>query len=168
VLAFMVQFGVGRIHPGGVNLLQPLVLLGFVICLGLIAVPLLGLLVSRSRGARRSWLIKRRRLRAAASAEVRARAMMSELCPHGWQAQITLLGSDDLQPPVTPRGEPAQVALDWAELQMHRGRPAVMRRVWASTISEALDAMVADRRTDETLEQIEQGAVADGALWPDL
>jgi hypothetical protein len=44
----------------------------------------------------------------------------------------------------------------------------VIRRVWAPTIGEALDAMVADRRTDETLEQIEQGAVADGALWPDL
>ena len=42
-----------------------------------------------------------------------------------------------------------------------------MRRVWAPTIGEALEAMVADRRTDETLEQIEQGAVADGALWPD-
>lgn len=43
-----------------------------------------------------------------------------------------------------------------------------MRRVWAPTIGEALDAMVADRRTDETLEEIEQGAAADGALWPDL
>jgi hypothetical protein len=38
----------------------------------------------------------------------------------------------------------------------------------APTINEALDAMVADRRTDETLEQIEHGAAADGAWWPDL
>jgi hypothetical protein len=91
---------------------------------------------------------------------------MSELCPHGWQAQITLFetaGGDASNAPV-----PARVALDWTELDAEPGRPAVMRRVWASTISEALEAMVADRRTDETLEQIEQGAVADGALWPDL
>jgi hypothetical protein len=59
------------------------------------------------------------------------------------------------------------VALDWAELQGQSGRPVVIRRVWATTIGEALEAMVADRRTDETLERIEQGAVADGALWPD-
>ena len=43
-----------------------------------------------------------------------------------------------------------------------------MQRVWARTVGEALEAMVADRRTDETLEQIERGAVADGALWPDV
>jgi hypothetical protein len=167
VLVLMVQFDGARLHPGRVNLLEPLVLLVFVVCVGLITVPLLGLLVSRSRGARRSWLGKRRRLRAAANAEARARALMSELCPHGWQAQITLFGSDEEQPRTAPSGEPARVALDWTELQVQGGRPAVMRRVWAPTIGEALDAMVADRRTDETLEQIEQGAVADGALWPD-
>ena len=92
---------------------------------------------------------------------------MSELCPHGWQAQITVFGSDEDQPR-TPNGERARVALDWTELQAPGAAPAVMRRVWAPTIAEALEAMVADRRTDETLEQIERGAVADGALWPDL
>lgn len=164
---FLVQFGVARVHSGRANLLAPLALLVFVVCLGLITVPLLGVLVSRSRGALRSWLGGRRRMRAAAGAEVRARALMSELCPHGWRAQITLLGSDEEPPRTAPGGERARVALDWTELQAQGGRPAVMRRVWASTIGEALDAMVADRRTDETLERIEQGAVADGALWPD-
>ena len=43
-----------------------------------------------------------------------------------------------------------------------------MRRVWADTVGEALEAMVIDRRTDETLEQIELRASDDGALWPDL
>jgi hypothetical protein len=167
VLVFMVQFGVARVHPGRVNLLEPLALLAFVVCMGLIVVPLLGLLVSRSRGALRSRLAGRRRMRAAAGAEVRARALMSELCPHGWRAQITLLGSDEEQPQTAPSVERARVALDWTELRVQGGRPAVMRRVWAPTIGEALDAMVSDRRTDETLEQIEQGAVADGALWPD-
>jgi hypothetical protein len=93
-------------------------------------------------------------VRAAAGAELRARTLMSELCPHGWRAQINL-------------AEGSGVALDWAELEDESGQPAVLRRVWAPTIVEALDAMVADRRTDETLEQIEQGATAEGTLWPD-
>jgi hypothetical protein len=168
VLVLMVQFGGARFYPGRVNLLEPFVLLVFVVCVGAIAVPLLGLLVSRSRGALRHWRRRRRRRCAAANAEVRARALMSELCPHGWRAQITLFGSDEEQLRTAPSGERARVALDWTELQVQSGRPAVIRRVWAPTIGEALDAMVADRRTDETLEQIEQGAVADGALWPDL
>jgi hypothetical protein len=136
----------------------------FVICVGAIAVPLLGLAISSSRGALRTWRGRRRRVRAAASAEMRARAMMSELCPHGWRAQITMFAAGEED----EHGRRAHVALDWTELRDESGRPAVMRRVWAPTIGEALDAMVADRRTDETLEQIEQGAVADGALWPDL
>jgi hypothetical protein len=95
---------------------------------------------------------------------------MSELCPHGWRAQITVFsGADpDDHRPLTPDGRRALVALDWTELSADRGRPLVMRRVWARTVGEALEAMVADRRTDETLEQIERGAVADGALWPDV
>jgi hypothetical protein len=106
--------------------------------------------------------------RAAATAEARARALMSELCPHGWRAQITLFGPGDELPPDAPEGERSQVALDWAELESERRGIAVVRRVWAPSIGEALEAMVADRRTDETLEQIEQSAVADGSLWPDL
>ncbi len=158
-----VQFGGVRFHAGQVNLIAPLILAAFVICVGALMVPLLGLAVSSCRDVLRSWRGRRRRLQAAAGAEMRARAMMSELCPHGWRAQITILaGEED-----TDGGGRGGVALDWAELQGQSGRPAVMRRVWAPTIGEALEAMVADRRTDETLERIEQGAVADGALWPD-
>ncbi len=58
--------------------------------------------------------------------------------------------------------EGSRVALDWAELEDESGEPAVLRRVSAPTIVEALEAMVADRQTDETPEQIEQGATADG------
>ncbi|MEO6857543.1 MAG: hypothetical protein ABI323_03015 [Solirubrobacteraceae bacterium] len=109
----------------------------------------------------------RRQARAAATAEVRARAIMSELCPHGWQAKITLFESASDAP--EGEGAKAPVALDWAELSpIPNGRPAVMRRVWAPTIPAALQAMVADRQTDEALEQIEQGAAAEGVLWPDL
>jgi hypothetical protein len=165
---YLVQFGGMRGDPGSANLLAPLALIGFVVCLGAVAVPLLGIVVSSTRGLMRSRRARRRRLRAAASAEMRARAMMSELCPHGWQAHITMVAGEDDEPPMTAGGRRALVALDWTELREDSGRPAVMRRVWAPTISEALEAMVADRRTDETLEQIEQGAMADGALWPDL
>jgi hypothetical protein len=121
----------------------------------------------RAVGARRR---RAHRLRTAANAEQRARAMMSELCPHGWRAQITLFGPGDEMPPDAPDGDRSRVALDWAELEDERRRVAVVRRVWAPTIGEALEAMIADRRTDETLEQIEQGALADadGTLWPDL
>ena len=167
MLTYLVQWGV-RGDPGSASLLAPLALIGFVVCVGAVVVPLLGIVVSGTRGLVRSWRARRRRLHAAASAELRARAMMSELCPHGWQAHITMVPGDDDEPPMTADGRRARVALDWTELRDDSGRAAVMRRVWAPTITEALEAMVADRRTDETLEQIEQGAVADGALWPDL
>jgi hypothetical protein len=160
VAAFMVQFGGASFHPGHVSLLAPIALIIFVVFAGAIFVPLVGMAVSAWRTAVRSWRGRRRQLRDAAGAEMRARALMSELCPHGWTAQITVGHVGASSPP--------EVALDWAELTGEPGQVAVTRRVWGATIAEALDAMVADRRTDETLEQIERGAVADGALWPDL
>lgn len=164
-----VLFGGARFHPDAGNVLMGLALIGLVVCVGAVTIPLLGVAVSGARGTVRSWRGRQRRLRSAADAEERARAMMSELCPHGWRAQITLFAaadSDDHRP-LTPDGTRALVALDWTELRDDGGRPAVMRRVWARTVGEALEAMVADRRTDDTLEQIERGAVADGILWPD-
>ncbi len=170
VLTTAVQSGNAMLHGGPVNLWEPLALIAFVVCLGALAVPLLGVVVSAARGALHARRGRHRRLRAMAAAEERARAMMSELCPYGWRAQITLFADADPNDhrPLTPDGRRARVALDWTELRDESGRPAVMRRVWATTVAEALEAMVADRRTDETLEQIERGAVADGALWPDL
>ncbi|MGO9958832.1 MAG: hypothetical protein ACLP50_23200 [Solirubrobacteraceae bacterium] len=172
VAAYMVQFGGERFHSSGhINVLGPVALIVFVACVGVIFLPLTGLAVSGFRGALRCRRDRRRRLRAAATSELRARALMSELCPHGWRAQITVLhGAPD--PSSDPSHEvtagPERVVLDWTELEDESGRPAVMRRVCAPTIGAALEAMVADRRTDETLEQIERRAVADGALWPDL
>lgn len=157
-----------RFYPGPANLLDPILLLVIVVCLGTLGVLSLELVVTRSRHAVKIRRRNRRKKHAAAIAEARARALMSELCPHGWSAQITLFGEVDEQPPNSPDGRPARVALDWAELESGSGRPVVTRRVWAPTIAEALDAMVADRRTDETLEQIEHGAVAHGDVWPDV
>jgi hypothetical protein len=159
------QYGV---RPGPASLLEPLLLIVAGACAGALLLPLTRTVVTRVRAVIRSRRVARRRLRAAATAETRARAMMSELCPYGWHARITLLeGAIDPEGNVAGGSRP-RVALDWTELSPETGRPAVMRRVWADSIGGALQAMFADRRTDETLEQIEQGAVADGVLWPDL
>jgi hypothetical protein len=112
-------------------------------------------------------ILRRRRspqveLLGAAELEDRLRTAMSELCPHGWRAHITLFGPDDELPPGAPAGARGRVALDWAELDSEGDDAVIVRRVWAATAAEAMEAMVADRRTDETLEQIERAAV-----WPD-
>jgi hypothetical protein len=150
-------------------IIGPLLLLAVGVCAGVLLVTLTKRIVARARQAVRGVRGRRRRLRAAANGELRARTMMSELCPHGWRAQIMLFEhperEDECGSDSAPK--PARVKLEWTELRDESGTPAVMREVWAPTVGAALDAMVADRRTDETLEQIEQGAVADGALWPD-
>ena len=161
------QYYVGHYH--GPNLtLTSFILLALALSAGALCVELLGRIVPRCRIAVRARRRERRRRLAAADVERRTRALMSELCPHGWRAQITLFGPGDDLPPEAGRPESARVALDWAELEDESGRAAVVRRVWAPTIAEALEAMLADRRTDETLEQIERGAAADGSAWPDL
>jgi len=45
------------------------------------------------------------------------------------------------------------------------GRVAVVRRVWAPTVGEALQVMVDDRRTDLALERIERAAAEDCETW---
>jgi hypothetical protein len=151
------------------NPLRPLIFIVAGACVGGLLLPALRIAVTRSRASFLAWRGRRRRIQAAATAERRARAMMSELCPHGWRARITLYEGQTGRA-ANHQGEEVRgaVALDWFELRAGGGEPAVMRRVWADTIGEALEAMVSDRRTDETLEQIELRASANGALWPDL
>jgi hypothetical protein len=134
-------------------LVAPVVVAAVVAGLAALVVPLLGVAVAGSGHRIRIW----RRRRSAACAERRARAMMSEMCPAGWRARITLQGEVSA----------ARVAVEWAELSADGEQPVVSRRVWGETIDEALDAMVADRRTDLTLEWIERDAVAHGAHWPE-
>lgn len=109
----------------------------------------------------RQW----RRTRPAEHDEVRARAVMGELCPNGWQAQITLYGSSATAPPDAPHFAGGLVAIDWAELPGPDEEPPAPRRVWAATIADALHSMVEDRRTDEVLERIERSANADDDPW---
>ena len=162
-----VEFGGARLHPGDPDLLAPVSLLGFAVMFAVVVLPLCEVLAESSRIRLRARRAQRNQDRVAAAAEQRARALMGELCPHGWQAQITMVAADDVPDAVLHSAASARVALDWVALEADRARAAVVRRVWAPTIADALDAMVADRRTDETLEQIEQRAFADGAPWPD-
>jgi hypothetical protein len=86
-----------------------------------------------------------------------ALAVMGELCPHGWQAQITLYGWGAPIPPDAPPSRVPLIELEWTQYD-EPGHIAIARRVWAPTISQALQAMIEDRQTDITLEQIEQAA----------
>ena len=164
---FYVQGIAAHFHAPGLTLMS-FALLALALGVGAVGMEILARLVPRWRSALRTRRLERNRRLAAADAERRARALMSELCPHGWRAQITLFSPSDPLLLEAGSGGSARVALDWAELEDETGRPVVIRRVWAPTIADALEAMVADRRTDETLEQIEHGATADGAPWPDL
>jgi len=94
-----------------------------------------------------------------------ALAVMGELCPHGWQAQITLYGWGAPVPEDAPPSRVPLVELEWKQFAEESGQIAVARRVWAPTIVEALQSMVEDRRTDIALEQIEQAAAEDGDPW---
>jgi len=94
-----------------------------------------------------------------------ALAVMGELCPHGWQAQITLYGWGAPVPSDAPSSRVPLVELEWKQFEEEHGRVVVARRAWAPTIADALQMMVDDRRTDLTLEQIEQAAEQDGEIW---
>ena len=94
-----------------------------------------------------------------------ALAVMGELCPHGWQAQITLYGWGAPVPNDAPPSRVPLVELEWKQYdEQEPGQVAVARRAWAESIPAALQAMVEDRRTDLTLEQIERAAGGE-ELW---
>jgi hypothetical protein len=94
-----------------------------------------------------------------------ALTVMGELCPHGWQAQITLYGWGAPVPADAPPSRVPLVELEWKQFEEEYGHVAVARRVWAPTIDQALQTMVEDRRTDITLEQIEQAAADEDDVW---
>ncbi|HEY2180768.1 MAG TPA: hypothetical protein VGH09_03750 [Solirubrobacteraceae bacterium] len=85
-----------------------------------------------------------------------ALAVMGELCPHGWDAQISLYGHGVPMPDDAPPARVPLVALEWKQYDEEPGRVVVARRVWAPTIDQALQSMLDDRRTDIALERIER------------
>jgi hypothetical protein len=164
VLLLSVQFLKHPYHSEHSNLIAPILMIVGGALVGLLLIPAVRISRRQVLLSLRGWRLRRRRRRDAAAAELRARAVMGELCPYGWSCQITLYEGPlpaDEDPP------PGRVALDWVELRQEAGRPAVMRRVWAGSVADALEAMVADRRTDLALEQIELRATLEGADWPD-
>lgn len=126
------------------------------------AVLLAGLLIAAVLvGVRRS-----RRSRGLALDEEQARMSMTQLCRHGWRAQLTLYGSQELLPDDAPDVEGIRVRLDWHELAGGESPDerdvAVARRLWSRTIPGALRAMVEDRRLDHELEEIERAQIGRG------
>jgi len=91
-----------------------------------------------------------------------ALAVMGELCPYGWQAQITLYGWGAPVPADAPPSRVPLVELEWKQFDEETGGIVVARRVWAPTVGEALQMMIEDRLTDLRLEQIEQAATNEG------
>jgi hypothetical protein len=94
-----------------------------------------------------------------------ALAVMGELCPHGWQAQINLYGWGAPIPEDAPASRVPLVELEWKQFEEESGRVVVARRVWAPTIGEALQSMVEDRWTDITIERIEQAVAGEEDVW---
>lgn len=113
------------------------------------------------------YLRRRQRRPRPVTDQWQALAVMGELCPHGWQANITLYGWGAPVPADAPSSRVPLVELEWKQFDEESGRVVVARRVWAQTIGEALQLMVEDRRTDLALEQIEQEAAQDGESWGD-
>jgi hypothetical protein len=130
----------------------------FVIVLLIAAMALAAVLIAM-------YLRRRHRRPKPVADQWQALAVMGELCPHGWQAQITLYGWGAPVPADAPSSRVPLVELEWRLFEEESGRVAVARRVWAPTIEQALQLMVEDRRTDLALEQIERAAAEDDELW---
>jgi hypothetical protein len=99
------------------------------------------------------------------SDEQRARALMGELCPTGWRAQIGLYGPGGGESDASLEPHQRLVSVDWSELSEGGEQVDVVRRVWSPTIATGLAAMVEDRRTDEVLERIERTVLAEDDPW---
>ncbi len=110
------------------------------------------------------YLRRRQRRPKPVADQWQALAVMGELCPYGWRAQITLYGWGAPVPADAPPSRVPLVELEWTQYD-EPGHVAVARRVWAPTISQALQAMVDDRQTDIALEQIEQDATDEDTWW---
>jgi len=92
-------------------------------------------------------------------------AVMGELCPRGWQAQITVYGDGAPLPLDAPPARAPLVELEWQQFDGEPQHVAVSRRAWARTIGGALQMMVDERGTDLSLEQLERSAGKGQDIW---
>jgi hypothetical protein len=89
-------------------------------------------------------------------------AVMGELCPRGWQAQITVYGDGAPTPLDAPPARAPLVELEWLQFDGESQQATTARRAWARSINGAMQMMVDDRCTDLSLEQ----SAAEGRnLW---
>jgi hypothetical protein len=109
-----------------------------------------------------AWQLRRKRHPPRVTDQWSALAVMGELCPRGWTAEIGLHGRGVPLPADAPFSDAQPVAVRWKLYDEDGEREAVARWVTADTIEEALQKMVEDRRLDIALEQIEQSAAGEG------
>src|ERR1700687_4807407 len=74
-------------------------------------------------------------------------AVMGELCPDGWQAQITVYGDGAPVPLDAPPARAPLVELEWQQFDGEHQHVTASRRAWARTIGGALQMMGDDRGT---------------------
>jgi hypothetical protein len=92
-------------------------------------------------------------------------AVMGELCPRGWQAQITLYGDGAPVPLDAPAARAPLVELEWQQFDGEPRQVITARHAWARTIGGALQMMVDDRCTDLDLEQLGHAGGEERGIW---
>src|SRR5271165_5465727 len=140
---FMLASGVQGGHAHA-PIHESLLLAGAIVAMVALSVPI-GLLLRR-----------RHRPPKSVADQWQALAVMGELCPDGWQAQITLYGWGAPVPADAPASRAPLVELEWRRFDADPTRSVSARRCWSPSIGEALQTMVDSRRADLELEQIEQ------------
>jgi LPXTG-motif cell wall-anchored protein len=105
------------------------------------------------------WLRRRRREQRPrdVEAEWRARAVMGELCPHGWQAQITLYGWQGPVPADAPWARAPLVELEWRHYD-DQGEVAGAGRCWAPSVAAGLQTMLDSRWQELASEAADRSA----------
>jgi len=108
------------------------------------------------------WVLHSRRNRRPRKVEDewRARALMGELCPHGWQVQITLFGWHGPAPADAPSARAPLVELDWRHYD-ETGAAAGGGRCWAPSVAAGLKIMVDSRWEELEREALERSVTAE-------
>ena len=129
----------------------------------IVALVIVGLTVAC--GLACAYLIRRRDRNEPVRDQWQAMAVMGELCPDGWDAQLTLYGWGAPIPEDAPASRTPLVELEWRQYAEGSDEAIAVRRAWAPTIELALQKMVDTRRADLALEDIERELSGDRDSW---